>query len=455
MRSPLAWGHKKYLLLGASYLFYAAWNPPFAILLAISTLIDYLAGQQLAKRDDGPGRRLWLCLSLCANLGMLSFFKYGGFFLSISQDALGLVGISYQPPLWNIILPVGISFYTFQTLSYTIDLYRRRIGPARSFSDFALYVSFFPQLVAGPIVRAADLLPQFHEEKHATAQQLGWGLFLVSLGLFQKVVIADNIAAPTVEAVFDAGRPVPTIDAWLGVLAFAVQIFNDFAGYSTCAIGIALCIGFHLPDNFNRPYAALGFSDFWRRWHITLSSWLRDYLYIPLGGNRHGALRTACTLLIVMALGGLWHGAAWTFILWGVLHGVFLIIEHGLRRCFGKHAWTQHRAVRAALIALTFVLILFTWVPFRAADFGMSMLTWITMLGAGPAVPYAVSGPQLLLIPLVAGALFIWHCICRQHSLEKIAAACPHIALVGIWSFMLICLLWAQGGSDAFIYFQF
>ena len=262
---------------------------------------------------------------MVVNLGMLGYFKYGEFLLENFVTFAASLGVTYQPPEWNIILPVGISFYTFATLSYTLDVYLRRAKPAKHFLDYALFVTFFPHLVAGPIMRPTELVPQFAEPRRATLHQLYFGLALIILGLFQKVVLADGFLAPVVEKVYDAREGVPMmLDAWVATLAFSGQIFCDFAGYSSTAIGVALCLGFAMPDNFRFPYAAVGFSDFWRRWHITLSSWLRDYLYIPLGGNRFGPARTYTALMGTMLLGGLWHGAAWTFVVWGGLHGLYL-----------------------------------------------------------------------------------------------------------------------------------
>lgn len=314
---PLAWKVKKLNLLLASYLFYAVWNPPFVLLLWLSTVVDYLVALALGREVNQRKRKVLLVVSLLVNLGMLGFFKYGGFLLENFVAMVSLLGITYQPPRADIILPVGISFYTFQTLSYTLDVYRRKFVPEKSLLDFSLFVTFFPQLVAGPIVRPGELIPQFKVPHLATRQQLVRGLFYISLGLFMKVGIADGLLADTSDAVFGVPFPLHPLDAWTGVLAFSGQIFCDFAGYSTCAIGAALCLGFVLPDNFRYPYAAIGFSDFWRRWHITLSTWLRDYLYIPLGGNQEGAYRTYLNLMITMLLGGLWHGANWTFVVWG------------------------------------------------------------------------------------------------------------------------------------------
>lgn len=328
---PLPWRVKKVALLLASYLFYALWNPPFILLLWLSTVVDFYAARLIAREQRPTQRKLLLLISLVLNLGMLSYFKYGGFLLEDFTALLGTLGIAFQAAKPDIILPVGISFYTFVTLSYTLDVYRRRTEPEPVFLDFALFVTYFPHLVAGPIVRPDDLIPQFKTPRRATGEQLRWGLFLLSLGLFLKVAVADGLLAEPTDLIFGVPFPVQPLDAWVGVLGFSGQIFCDFAGYSTCAIGVSLCLGFVLPENFRYPYAAIEFSDFWRRWHITLSTWLRDYLYIPLGGNRLGPFRTYFSLVVTMLLGGLWHGAAWTFVAWGALHGLFLCVERLLR----------------------------------------------------------------------------------------------------------------------------
>ena len=308
-------------------------------------------------------------VSLAVNLGFLAFFKYGEFLLENWQALLASVGVVHQPPAWDIVLPVGISFYTFQTMAYTLDVYLGRSRPLTSFLDFSLFVTFFPQLVAGPIVGPGQLVPQFATPKQATRDQMLWGLGLMTLGLFQKVVIADGGLAASADAVFGTDKPVGFADAWLGTLAFSGQIFCDFAGYSTIAIGAALCLGFALPDNFRMPYAAIGFSDFWRRWHISLSTWLRDYLYIPLGGNRGSEVRTYVNLMLTMLLGGLWHGANWTFVLWGGLHGLYLAGERWIRGRTGVAGDPAGAWNRFSLALLTYMLVNITWVFFRAEDF--------------------------------------------------------------------------------------
>ena len=273
---PFSWRVKKVNLLVASYLFYAAWNPPFIILLWISTVVDWWAANRIAQASNPWRRRAWMLTSVCLNLGMLGWFKYGEFLLANFQALAATVCIDYQPPAFDIVLPVGISFYTFATMSYTLDVYLRRAEPTPRMLDFALFVTFFPHLVAGPIMRPTELVPQFEQPRRASMDQLRFGLALMTLGLFQKVVLADGFLAAPAEQVYDNTMAPGTLDAWFGTLAFSGQIFCDFAGYSTTAIGAAMCLGFAMPDNFRFPYAAVGFSDFWRRWHIALSSWLRD-----------------------------------------------------------------------------------------------------------------------------------------------------------------------------------
>ncbi|MCC6581509.1 MAG: MBOAT family protein, partial [Phycisphaeraceae bacterium] len=354
-RVGLSWRLRKLVLLLMSYAFYAAWNPPFVALLWLSTVVDWYFARWMAASSRAGVRRWCLAGSLVVNLGLLGFFKYSTFLLGNVQALAGLTGFALAMPAMSIILPVGISFYTFQTLSYTLDVYRGDAKPWHSFLDYALYVTFFPQLVAGPIVRATDFLPQCVEEKRAGGQQIGWAMVLVVIGLFNKVFVADALMSSIVEHVYAPGVKWGLVTAWGGTLAFAVQIFCDFAGYSTCAIGLALMLGFDLPDNFRFPYAALGFSDFWRRWHLTLSTWLRDYLYISLGGNRKGSLLTYRNLLFTMLLGGLWHGASWNFVIWGGLHGLYLVIERGLKQLVPDHAFWRLGMVRLGLMLLTFI----------------------------------------------------------------------------------------------------
>jgi alginate O-acetyltransferase complex protein AlgI len=455
-RLPLPWHAKKIHLLVASYVFYGAWNPPFVLLLVGSTVLDWIAARKIHEAGTLQGRRFWLAVSLLGNLGSLSFFKYGAFALGNVQAMLGAVGIAYQPPAWNIILPVGISFYTFQTLSYTLDVYLRRARPLDSFLDFALFVTFFPQLVAGPIVRPGELVPQFARPVQATSQQLQWGGVLITLGLFEKVVIADGFLSVTADAVFGASRPVGFADAWLGTLAFSGQIFCDFAGYSTIAIGCALCLGFSLPDNFRYPYAAVGFSDFWRRWHISLSTWLRDYLYIPLGGNRRGGGRTYVNLMITMLLGGLWHGASWTFVAWGGLHGLYLAAERWLRARLGAtRAEPESPWARVGLALVTYVLVNVTWVFFRARTFTSASGILAGMAGLHGDATAVLPTIDMITTAVCISGLVTAHWMMRNRSLEDLADTAPAWALGPAWAALAFLVITAQGSGDAFIYFQF
>jgi alginate O-acetyltransferase complex protein AlgI len=347
---------------------------------------------------------------------------------------------------------MGISFYTFQTMSYTIDIYQRKTPPARTFLDFALYVTFFPQLVAGPIVRAKDLVTQFYEEKKASIEQLLWGTFLLTLGLFQKVVLADTMLSGTSDAVFSSGKVLHFWDAWAGTLAFSGQIFFDFAGYSTCAIGIAMMLGIILPHNFLYPYGAIGFSDFWRRWHISLSTWLRDYLYIPLGGNRHGITRMYAALMITMLLGGLWHGAAWTFVFWGFLHGVYLIIERLIRPFFRADADRWYAIIFAFL---TFTAVNFTWVFFRAKEFETAKNMILSMLYLNAEGEKILGGFDLTKVLVISALLFLSHWYMRNHTVKMVATRTSPVLFGLLWAILIFLILIAQGSGEQFIYFQF
>lgn len=453
---PLSWRFKKFNLLIASYLFYAAWNPPFVILIWISTLIDWYAAKGIAATSNSRARRSFVLLSLVTNLGLLGYFKYAGFVLDSFVALLDFAGIDFQPLKLDIVLPVGISFYTFQTLSYTIDVYRKETPPARSFLDYALYVTFFPQLVAGPIVRAVDFLPQCATERRPGRSQLGWGLSLFTIGLFEKVVVADAFLAPVSDRVYSEPAAASMLDAWVGTLAFSGQIFCDFAGYSTCAIGVAMCFGFAIQDNFHFPYAAIGFSDFWRRWHISLSSWLRDYLYISLGGNRRGGLRTYLNLAITMLLGGLWHGANWTFVVWGGLHGAYLVIERLLKTVAPPSRLWGRLSVRVVFALLTYAGVLFAWIFFRARSLADAGLIIGSMFGS----PYAATVPlikatEAALVLAVSGGLLGLHWLMRGTTLEDVATRTPWplraVALAG----MLYAIITMAGDNRSFIYFQF
>jgi len=447
-----SWTNKKRMLLLASYIFYGMWNPPLVILLWISTVVDWTAGNKLAVEDNLNKRKLWLLLSMFVNLGFLAFFKYGDFLLENFIKLANAAGFEYQPYQMDIILPMGISFYTFQTMSYTIDMYYKKTKPARTFLDFALYVTFFPQLVAGPIVRAKELISQFYEPKKATVNQFIWGLFLLTLGLFQKVVLADTLLSSTADTVFKPGQVLNFWDAWTGTLAFSGQIFFDFAGYSTCAIGIALMLGIILPDNFKYPYASLGFSDLWKRWHISLSSWLKDYLYIPLGGNRHGITRMYAALMITMLLGGLWHGAAWTFMVWGGLHGTYLILER-LQRQYLPFKITKWNGMFLAFTTFTCVNI--TWVFFRAREFETAWNMIRSMFYLNSDGIKVLQTFDIIKVLTLISVLFLTHWFMRNTSVKEVSLKTSPVILGIAWSIMFFLIAIAQGSGEQFIYFQF
>jgi len=468
------WSWRKSFLLIASYAFYAAWNPPFVVLLWISTLIDWHVSKRIPMARSAAIRKLYLWVSLASNLGMLSYFKYGGFLIGNLNSIADSIGLNHQFGRPSIILPVGISFYTFQTLSYTIDVYRGNLRPWHSFLDYALYVTFFPQLVAGPIVRASEFLPQCTEDRKGTREQLGWGFSLLVIGLFSKVVIADGLMAPVVERVYSLEGHAGFLTAWTGTLAFSVQIFCDFYGYSTCAVGAALCLGFSLPDNFRWPYAAIGFSDFWSRWHISLSSWLRDYLYIPLGGSRKGRARTYVNLSVTMLLGGLWHGASWMFVIWGALHGGYLILERLIAQTrVAKFPVWGSRIGKGLLSGFTFFLVCFTWVFFRARDIRQAFAMCSDMLDLRQVVSFARS--LIVVGQSVSSSCPVWlgftkygiTCVCtlsllivhwslRESDTESFFKRLPWVCRSLLLAAMLYLVAISMAGEDrAFIYFQF
>jgi D-alanyl-lipoteichoic acid acyltransferase DltB (MBOAT superfamily) len=362
------------LIVLASYLFYGWWDWRFLSLLIFTSLVDFAVGVGLDRSKTPRRRRGLLVISVGVNLGVLGFFKYYGFFVESFAALLEQIGVPFHPQTLSIVLPVGISFYTFQSMSYAIDVYRRQIPATHSLLNFLAYVSFFPQLVAGPIERAAHLLPQFERSQSITRPMLEEGVWLILWGLFKKVVLADNLA-PLVELVYQGSAwSGPTVI--LGTLAFAFQIYCDFSGYSDIARGAARVLGFDIMFNFNLPYAASDLRDFWRRWHISLSTWLRDYLYISLGGNRRGPARTYANLLVTMLLGGLWHGAAWNFVLWGAWHGVGLAAH---RAASGSQSPpVPHRPWRRGLIwMLTMLFVGYGWLLFRARSFEqIAAMTW-------------------------------------------------------------------------------
>ena len=454
--APLPWTARKAWLVGAGYLFYATYNPPFVLLLWFTTLLDWFVACGIHAAATPGRRKLLLVASLVVNLGLLAVFKYGRFAVANVAALAALTGSGWHPAVPSLVLPVGISFYTFQSMAYAIDVYRRRIEPAKRFLDYALFVAFFPLLVAGPIVRAERFLPQAADERRASGAQLGWGLSLMILGMFEKMALADAILAPVADRALLHLHVMGPLDAWVGAFAFAGQILFDFAGYSLCAIGAAHCLGFHVPDNFRMPYASVGFSDFWRRWHISLSSWLRDYLYISLGGNRSGPARTTVNLMLTMLLGGLWHGASWNFVVWGGLHGVYLGVERVLTARLGHVAFFSRTAVRAALGLLTFLLVCVTWVFFRVDTFEHAWLVVSAMFGrvAQGRVEH-LSIAELREVLALTAAMLACHAFMRNRTIEQVASRTPWWARSGALAVALVLIVVMAGGERVFIYFQF
>jgi len=439
------------LLLVASYVFYAAWDAHFCLLILASSLWSYAFGLALDRATVPTKRRLFLVLSLCADLGMLSYFKYANFFL---DSFYALTGLEANAAL-NITLPVGISFFTFQTMSYSIDLYRRRIPVCKDVFQFSLFVAFFPQLVAGPIVRASEFLPQLNRPVRLTVANIHLGLQIFVLGMLQKTLVADNLSV-YVDPVFANPTLYDSGTLWAALAAYGLQIFCDFSGYSLMAIGVGRVMGFELPVNFRTPYLACSITDFWRRWHISLSTWLRDYLYISLGGNRKGRFRADVNLMITMFLGGLWHGAGWTFVVWGVLHGAGLIVHKHWSARVHTNGWSAlaQRLYKMAAFALTLVYVHLLWVLFRCTDF-ITALHYLRGLFVGLEGVHWLHTPSLGLIAVMA----LWHWLHFQRSglVNLLPTQQPNrlLSLTLLGGAVLALLAFGSFDSNPFIYFQF
>lgn len=436
------------LLLVGSYVFYGWWDVRFIPLIAGLTIINYYCGKSIAKTGPGGSAKIMLTISVASGLGVLGFFKYFNFFLDSAAAALHALGMNPDIPTMKIILPVGISFYTFQALSYTIDVYRGKMKPAKSLPDFALFVSFFPQLVAGPIERAANLLPQVSSPRKIVAEQVDAGIFLILWGYFKKVVVADNVAV-IANRVFNGYSDFHGLDIVVGVLAFTVQIYCDFSGYSDIARGLAKLMGFELMVNFRLPYFARNPREFWQRWHVSLSTWLRDYLYIPLGGGRGGRTRTYVNILITMVLCGLWHGAAWNFVAWGAYHG---LLQLAYRVAGGKGNRDAGEGGGVAAMALMFFFAVAGWVFFRASS--MEQIIYM-FTNAGLAVSSATASMvkdfAFYVWPLVA--IQVW-----QHRSGDLLAPMKMklSARAALYSFMVSWIfIFGVRKSVEFIYFQF
>ncbi len=441
---------RKVWLLACSYFFYGAWDWRFLSLIFVSTALDYVAALRIQRAAGRRSRRGWLLVSVVGNLALLGFFKYFDFFAE-SLAALGrAAGIEVSHTTLSIVLPVGISFYTFQTMSYTLDVYFGNLKAERSFLDVALFVAFFPQLVAGPIVRARDFLPQLQSSREFRQVDVRACLVIFLIGFVKKACVADNLS-PYVDTYFAAPHEFNALAAWIAVLLYAVQIYCDFSGYSDMAIGSAGLLGYWLPVNFRAPYLASGIGDFWHRWHISLSSWLRDYLYIPLGGNRCTRLRSHVNLMATMLLGGLWHGAAWSFVAWGGLHGAALVAQREWR----SHVPEGSRLARILSpfsTALTFYWVCVAWIFFRAQTFGGAMDTFRAFVLLRS--PGTESLPARLLA--IFALLAVVHWIATTWSYDDLWRRAPApVFSVAYGALFAIALGLVPLQARPFIYFQF
>ena len=426
------------------YVFYAGWNWKFCFLMLFSTLVSYTAGVLFLKEDRTPDeRRLILTIPITVDLLLLGFFKYADFTLRSVSSVMAAIGHPARLPHLDIVLPIGISFYTFHTISYVVDSYRRTIRPTRDFWEFASYVSLFSQLVAGPIVRFRQIeqdLENIGEVRRGTFDHIGWSYFVI--GLAQKMVIADSIAA-IIDPALKNYQHLGTLTSWGAMLGYTYQLYFDFAGYSNMAVGLGYLFGIHIPQNFNSPYKSDGIADFWRRWHISLSSCLRDYVYIPLGGNRHGTVALYRNLMMTMLIGGLWHGANWTFVVWGAYHGALLSVE----RVFHE-AWS--RIWRPLRMAATFVLVVIGWVFFRATDFTMAAALLGRMFAFVPSAGITAWRTLAVLLALGSGFAHFGRNTFEMKHEWSLPVRCALIAVFAIC--LLRMMTWQE---SPFLYFQF
>lgn len=458
-------GHRARLivLLVASWLFYAAWYPKYLLLFLVVTLVTYGAGIAIGT----PGSRLprWrhrvLVATIVADLGMLAYFKYANFLLETIGGIAGTLGLRHPHASVFIILPLGISFYTFQSIAYVVDVYRGEVSPIRNPLKLALFKAFFPQLIAGPIVRADELVPQFASPRRLTAAGMRDGMDLVMLGLFKKVVVADHIAV-FADQVFAQPSGLGSVVLLLGVYSYAAQIYCDFSGYTDIGRGCARLLGYELPLNFNSPYLSVNIVDFWRRWHMSLSRWLRDYLYIPLGGSRRGPVRTYVNLFITMLLGGLWHGASWTFVAWGAMHGIALAITrwvHDWRGVAGERPLFSGRVYHVVAVLMTFNIVCFAWILFRAPTFGVALavMQGISRLsGVGAADVGRFGWVTLGIVATSLALLYALHLLGQRRILAR-SSGWTAVALRSVFYAAVVIgvTLASTGGTQQFIYFQF
>lgn len=448
-------------LLITSYIFYSWWDWHFLFLIILSSFVDYTIGIQLSKTENEQKRKVLLLISILVNLGFLGFFKYFNFFAESFTDAFTLFGSTFETSRLNIILPVGISFYTFQTLSYSIDVYRRKIAPTKNIIAFFAFVSFFPQLVAGPIERASNLLPQFLKKRTFKYDKAVDGMRQILWGLFKKIVIADN-CAEYANLIFNNSADYSGSTLILGAIFFAFQIYGDFSGYSDIAIGTARLFGFNLIQNFAFPYFSRDIAEFWRRWHISLSTWFRDYLYIPLGGSRGGTWNKVRNTFIIFIVSGFWHGANWTFIAWGALNAIYFLPLLLLKKnrtnikivAFGKHLPTFSDFIR---ITITFMLTVLAWIFFRASSISHALSYVSTIFSSSTfSTPSILSVKMCLVIGIIIlFVIFEWFHRERQHALQINNDQLSIFFRYPLYFCIVLCIAWFGGTTQNFIYFQF
>ena len=460
------------LLLLASYFFFYYTSNYLVSLLVFSTLLDFYMGKMIANSPNLKYKKIFLIISLAGNLGILGFFKYADFGIGQFSNLMTSLGFPIEVSFLELALPIGISFYTFQTISYTVDIYRGQLTPSKSLREFAIFVSFFPQLVAGPILRAKDFLPQLREKAEQFKDvgiirliriqdsNVKFGVTLMAFGFFKKMFIADNVSL-LVDSIFANPIGLESFSIILGTIAFGIQIYADFSGYSDIAIGVAIILGFKIPQNFNKPYFAISPSDFWRRWHISLSSWLRDYLYIPLGGNKKSPNRTYLNLFTVMFLGGLWHGASWNFVIWGMLHGLYLAIHKIIANkipFLKNHSFFRTKVGIIISIFITQYFVFLAWIPFRVRDTDEMIYSIQKYI----FLDFQISETfQLILsekIPIMVMIVFvILHFISYKHGNlpRKISNYQTRYWVLFLISMILAILFFYVGNTEDFIYFQF
>ncbi len=451
------WGARKSWLVFGSSIFYGSWNPFFLLLLAFTTVFDWWAGLRIARASSEGARKRWMIASVIASLSILGYFKYAQFFANTAIEWLAAVGIAFTPIDLGIILPLGISFYIFESISYIVDVYKRRIEPTRNLRDYSLFMTFFPHLVAGPIMRFRDFSEQIASPRVVTREAVALGAYLAVAGLFLKIVGADHIFAPVANVVFAADYKAGFVGAWAGAFAFSMQVFCDFAGYSLTALGVARMLGFSLPANFESPFASVGIAELWTRWHISLSNWLRDYVFNPLGHYRKGRLRGYLNVMITFTACGFWHGAAWHFVAWGALHGAMLVGERIIKEsALGSWRIWDTKPARCALALLTFALFSVAVVFFRAIDLGQAFQRIGAMLGVRVAdsVAFAWNGEaKIFAVGLVVGLL------CQAYLKPKKGwdwlPDIHWLVRAILLAIMLLLIVLSPGKTAAFIYFQF